>query len=91
MAEWRPEDWFDTVHHRPEDESDDGVYESDWDDGYEAGADAIVAALKKSLHAVRKGRGSLLFLAEYVDKFEGPGTLVFIPDAPPPARLQVDE
>ena len=46
MSKWRPEGWFDTVHHRPDEEGDDGVYESDWDDGYEAGADAMLAALK---------------------------------------------
>ena len=46
MSEWRPDGWFDTVHHRPDEEGDDGVYESDWDDGYEVGADAMLAALR---------------------------------------------
>jgi hypothetical protein len=47
---------------------------------YEAGADAMLAALRKSDRAVQTGNGSFKNLAIYSQMYENCGTLVFIPD-----------
>ena len=75
MSEWRPEDkeWNEDKERRNILEHEDGdVYESDWDDGYEAGADAMLAALMKHLRDAAARNLELAQSAIYHDSLAFP-------------------
>ena len=75
MSEWRPDGWENwyTVN-LPDMEV------SHLERAYEAGADAMLAALRDCTDSCHTGRGSFTRMAEYLSLFCNPGTLVFIPD-----------
>ncbi len=95
MSEWRPEGWknpwsnpdviveFDKhlmAMRTADGTTPERVLAEDRRDIYEAGANAILAALRDCTDSCHTGRGSFTRMAEYLSLFCNPGTLVFIPD-----------
>ena len=77
MSEWRPEGWGNPNTAAIEGGDTDAPFRFK---EYEAGADAMLAALRDCTDSCHTGRGSFTRMAEYLSLFCNPGTLVFIPD-----------
>ncbi len=71
MIEWRPEGWFGVIRRS-----------SDWDYGYEAGADAMLTALRASVGGHHISPSDNDIPCKLPELWPGlTGYVVFIPDA----------
>ena len=79
MSNWRPEGWLDAIVKIYMDEDEDEIA---WNERQfmEAGADAMLEALRKHAHREGKNLTKAQWLAFWGTNAEGSGCIVFIPD-----------